>query len=99
MDFANTALVGRGAADVEAANVGLELWKRTPTSIEASVECDGPCLVVVAQPWAPGWRAKVDREDVPLVRTNIAGLGAVAPAGRHYVEFSYRPWSWRSGVP
>ena len=99
LDFATTALVGGGAVDVEAGTVALEVTKHTPTSIEASVKCDGPCLVVVAQPWAPGWRATVDGGDVPLVRTNIAGLGAVAPAGRHNVEFSYRPWSWRSGVP
>jgi hypothetical protein len=99
MEFANAALVGPGATDVEAGMVSLELWKRTPTSVEASVVCDGPCLMVVAQPWAPGWRAAVDGEDVPLVRTNIAGLGAVAPSGRHRVEFSYHPWSWRSGVP
>ncbi|MCW8984304.1 MAG: YfhO family protein [Thermoanaerobaculales bacterium] len=99
LDFENTALVGSGAVDVEAATVGLELWTRTPTAVEASVECDGPCLMVVAQPWAPGWRATVDGEDVPLVRTNIAGLGAVSPSGRHRVEFSYHPWSWRSGVP
>ena len=99
LDFANTALVASGASDVEAATVALDLLKRTPTSVEALVECDGPCLVVVAQPWAPGWWAKVDGEDVPLVRANVAGLGAVAPSGRHRVEFSYRPWSWRSGVP
>jgi hypothetical protein len=99
LDFATTALVGDGAADVGAADVSLELWQRTPTLIEALVECDGPCLMVVAQPWAPGWRATVDGEDAPLVRTNVAGLGAVAPAGRHRVEFSYHPWSWRSGVP
>jgi hypothetical protein len=99
LDFENTALVGGGAVDVEAATVGLELWRRTPTAVEASVECDGPCLMVVAQPWAPGWRATVDGEEVPLVRTNIAGLGVVAPSGRHQVEFSYHPWSWRSGVP
>jgi hypothetical protein len=99
LDFANAALVGGGAVDVEAASVGLELWKRTPTLIEASVECDGPCLVVVAQPWAPGWRAFVDRKEAAVVRANIAGLGAVAPPGRHQIEFSYRPWSWRSGVP
>ena len=70
------------------------MWRRTPTVIEASAECDGPCLVVVAQPWAPGWRAKVDGEPVPLVRTNIAGLGVVTPAGRHSVAFEYRPWLW-----
>lgn len=99
MDFATTALVGGLAAEVDAASVDLELWRRTPTAVEASVECDGPCLIVVAQPWAPGWRAAVDGEEVPLVLTNIAGLGAVAPSGRHRVDFSYRPWSWRSGVP
>jgi hypothetical protein len=99
LDFETTALVGGRAVDVKAVTVGLELWKRTPTVVEASVECDGPCLMVVAQPWAPGWRATVDGKEVPLVRTNIAGLGAVAPSGRHQVEFSYHPWSWRSGVP
>lgn len=99
LDFATTALVGSGAAMVEAATVDLELRNRTPAQVDASVECDGPCLVVVAQPWAPGWRVTMDGEGIPLVRTNIAGLGAVAPAGRHRVEFSYRPWSWRSGVP
>jgi hypothetical protein len=99
LDFETTALVGAGAPVVEADAVGLELWRRTPISVEASVECDGPCLVVVAQPWAPGWSATVDGEAVPLVRTNIAGLGAVKPAGRHPVAFEYRPWSWRGGVP
>jgi hypothetical protein len=99
IDFETTALVGVGAANVSAVNTNLELWRRTPTHIEASVECDGPCLVVVAQPWAPGWRASVDGDSVPLVRTNIAGLGLVAPAGRHSVAFEYRPWLWRNEVP
>ena len=34
-----------------------------------------------------------------LVRTNVAGLGVVAPAGRHAVELDYRPWRWHGGVP
>jgi hypothetical protein len=99
LDYSTTALVDRGAGDVAASVVTLELWKRTPTEVEATVACDGPCLMVVAQPWAPGWRAEVDGETTALVRTNIAGLGAVVPAGRHRVEFSYHPWAWRGGVP
>jgi hypothetical protein len=99
MDFESTALVGAGTSMIDADAVSLELWRRTPTAIEASVECDGPCLVVVAQPWAPGWKATVDGEPVPLVRTNIAGLGVVKPVGLHPVAFEYRPWSWRGGVP
>ncbi len=99
MDFEDTALVGPGASTVAAGEMALDLWQRTPTLVEASVECDGPCLVVVAQPWAPGWGAAVDGARVPTVRTNVAGLGAVAPAGRRTVVFEYRPWSWRNGVP
>jgi hypothetical protein len=99
LDFGTTALVGSGATMVEAESVALELWRRTPTSVEASVTCDGPCLVVVAQPWAPGWQATVDGEGIPLVRTNIAGIGAVAPVGRHTVVLTYHAWSWPGGVP
>jgi len=94
MDFETTAMVSAGAPRIDADIVGLELWLRTPTRLEASTECDGPCLLVLVQPWAPGWRARVDGEPVPLVRTNVAGLGVVAPAGRHSIELDYRPWRW-----
>jgi hypothetical protein len=99
MDFESMAIVDFGASEVSAREMVLDLWQRTPTLIEASVDCDGPCLVLVAQPWAPGWRTSVDGRRVPIVRTNVAGLGAVAPAGRSSVVFEYRPWSWRNGVP
>jgi len=99
MDFETTALVSRGAPTIDASAMSLELWRRTPTGLEAGTECDGPCLLVLAQPWAPGWRAQVDGAPAPLVRTNIAGLGVVVPAGRHAVELDYRPWRWLGEVP
>jgi hypothetical protein len=98
-DFETAALVGAGAEIVSATEIGLELWRRTPTLVEASVECDGPCLVLVAQPWAPGWRATVEGNTVPLVRTNVAGLGVVVPEGRHGIAFEYHPAAWWGGVP
>lgn len=99
VDFETTALVGEGTPNVEADVFSLELWRRTPTEVAATVECDGTCLVVIAQPWAPGWRAEVDGEGAPVVRTNIAGLGVVAPPGRHHVDFSYRLRWWWNAVP
>jgi len=99
MDFETTALVSRGAPIIDASAMSLELWRRTQTGLEAGTECDGPCLLVLAQPWAPGWRARIDGAPAPLVRTNIAGLGVVVPAGRHTVELDYRPWRWLGEVP
>jgi len=93
-DFETTAMVGGGVPTVNATSMSLELWRRTPSRVEATAECDGPCLVVLAQPWAPGWRGEVDDRRVDLVHTDIAGMGVVAPAGRHRVEFTYHPWGW-----
>jgi hypothetical protein len=94
MDFETTAMVSGDTAQIDASTVILELWRRTPTSLEAGTECDGACLLIFAQPWAPGWRARVDGALAPVERTNVAGLGVVAPAGRHSIELDYRPWRW-----
>jgi hypothetical protein len=99
VDFETTAMVSGGAPTIDARVVKLELWRRTPTGLEAGTECDGPCLLILAQPWAPGWRARIDGAPAPVVRTNVAGLGVVAPAGRHAVELDYHPWRWHGGVP
>ncbi len=99
MDFEAAALVSGKVPTIDASAVNLELWRRTPTGLEASTQCDGPCLLILAQPWAPGWRAQIDGAPAPLVRTNVAGLGVVAPAGRHSIELDYRPWRWLDGVP
>ena len=50
--------------------------------------------MVLAQPWAPGWRAEVDGQQTNLVRTDVAGMGVVTPPGRHQVRLTYHPWSW-----
>jgi len=94
VDFDTTALVGDGAQEVDATAMSLELWRRTATGVEATAECDGPCLVVLAQPWAPGWRGEVNDRRVDLVRTDIAGMGVVVPAGRHHLRLTYHPWRW-----
>lgn len=94
LDFEVTALVPLGSPAISATKTILELGSRTPSDLQAVVECDGACLLVVAQPWAPGWRATVDSNPVEVVLTNVAGLGVVAPEGRHTVELSYHPWAW-----
>jgi len=94
VDFEFSALVPPGTPPISSSRTVLELGLRTPSSVKAVVECNGPCLLVVAQPWAPGWRATVDSKPVETVMTNIAGLGVAVPGGRREIELSYHPWAW-----
>jgi len=93
VDFDFSALVPPGTPPISSSRTILELGLRTPSSVKAVVECNGPCLLVVAQPWAPGWRATVDSKPVETVMTNIAGLGVAVPGGRREIELSYHPWA------
>jgi hypothetical protein len=99
VDLATTAVVPPGTPEVAAERVELRPVRIEGPRLELAVDCDGPCLVVAARPWAPGWRAFVDGDERPVVRANLAGLGVAAPAGVHEVELSYHPWRWRGGVP
>jgi len=86
------AVVPAGQGSASAGEMSLEIEDRSPVRILAKVRCDGPCLLVAARAWAPGWRARVDGRPAPLVRANLAGLGAVAPSGSHLIELRYTAW-------
>jgi len=63
--------------------------------VRASAEDRG--LLVLADTWFPGWRAKVDGHDAEIVRTDQLLRGVVIGPGAHTVEFAYVPTSWRIG--
>lgn len=90
MDFARRALVDRPDLEVRASLVDLEVKRDLPAAVVVETRCDGPCLLVVARPWAPGWRARLDGDPAPVVIADIAGMGVVAPPGVHSVELEYR---------
>jgi hypothetical protein len=92
VDFSNAAVVPAGTGEVSARTVSLVTERVSGELMAVRVDCDGPCLVVAARPWAPGWRVRVDGSPAELVRANLAGLGVVVPGGVHEVEFSYHPW-------
>jgi hypothetical protein len=85
-------VVAAGTELVSASERRLEVLDRRPDRLVARVTCNGPCLLVLAQPWAPGWRARVDGVRRPVVRADLAGLGVVCPPGRHEAVLAYRPW-------
>jgi len=92
IDLQTAAVVPEGTPSARASQVSLHQIERSSSSVSARLLCDGPCLVVLARPWAPGWRAEVDGDPAPVVRANLAGLGVSVPAGTHEAKLEYRPW-------
>jgi uncharacterized membrane protein YfhO len=68
-----------------------------PERVVVRATADDRALLVLADTWFPGWHAKVDGRDAPIVRTDQLLRGVVIPSGTHSVEFVYRPLSWRIG--
>jgi hypothetical protein len=64
-------------------------WR--PDRVTVEVEADRRCYLVLADAFDPGWRTRVDGQDVPLLRANIAFRAVAVPAGRHVVDSIYRP--------
>ncbi|MBK9081883.1 MAG: YfhO family protein [Rhizobiales bacterium] len=60
-------------------------------SIEVNAERAG--LLVLHDLYYPGWTAEVDGAATPVVRANLLFRGVEVGAGRHRVEFIFRPFS------
>jgi uncharacterized membrane protein YfhO len=54
--------------------------------------------LVLARLFYPGWRARIDGVEVPIVRVNGALMGVLVPPGAHWVEVGYRPASVANGL-
>ena len=64
--------------------------------LEVDAQADG--TLVLADPTFPGWRARVDGTSAPIASRIGAPIEVRVPGGRHLVEISYEPLSFRLGV-
>ena len=69
-----------------------------PRRVSISLEMQTPGLVVLADLWDPGWRAKLNGRPMEVLRVNHAIRGVVVPAGHGTLEFSFTPTSFTWGV-
>jgi Bacterial membrane protein YfhO len=78
--------------------VAARLRRDSAERISVEVEAPAPSLLVVAEHFDPGWRAKVDGQEADLVQVDLSAIGVSVPRGRHAVELRFRPVGLAAGV-
>lgn len=75
-----------------------KIVEEIPTRVTVSLDMKTAGLVVLADLWNSGWHAYYEGKAVPILRTNHAVRGVVAPAGKGTLEFRYEPASLAWGL-
>ncbi len=65
-----------------------------PEELRCSLQLDRPALLVVADAWAPGWRAESSGRRIPVLRLAGAFRGLALDPGRHELRLRYQPLGW-----
>lgn len=69
-----------------------------PTRIELEVVSSDSGMVVISDTYFPGWVARVDGELTKIYRTNYALRGIPVSGGKHSIQLTYEPISFRISV-
>ena len=64
--------------------------------LRAESPADG--ILVLADPYYPGWRARLDGEAVEILRADHALRAIELPAGQHEIVFEFAGGGYRAGV-
>jgi hypothetical protein len=95
------ARIGEPLATRRSASCGgadrLHVRSREPEVFVVEAELACPGLVVAGDAYYPGWRAWVDGERRPVQELDAVRAVRVG-AGRHVIEFRYRPASFYYGL-
>ncbi len=69
-----------------------------PNRVTINLSMKTAGLIVLADLWDKGWKARVDGRPVPILRTNHAVRGVIVPPGASTLEFRYWPASFAWGL-
>lgn len=75
-----------------------QILEQSPEHYRLRVRRANPGWLVIAQARYPGWKARIDGQEVPLLRANYAFNAIALPQGTSEVEFSYEPLSFQLGL-
>jgi hypothetical protein len=80
------------------ANEPVEVQSEDHESIRLKTTRKEAGWLVYAQPWYPGWKARVNGVETPIVRANYAFSAVRLPAGESTIALDYEPASVRIGA-
>jgi hypothetical protein len=87
---------GEGAAPAGADRV--EIVEHAPHRVRLSAACAARCLAVLTDLHYPGWSARVDGEEAPILATNAIFRGVWLEPGAHEIVYRFRPASFFAGL-
>ncbi len=90
-------------ARVETATDELEPFRPVPLTTRAAnritltATLERPGILVLNEPFFPGWRAWDGETELPVLRANVLFRAVVLAPGRHDLRLEFAPTSWRLG--
>lgn len=72
--------------------------RRTFTHVAIDVDAVRPCVLVLADAYYPGWHARIDETRAEVFPVYHAFRAIIVPQGKHTVEYSFSPLSFRLGL-
>lgn len=68
-----------------------------PNKIVIEANANGGSILVLSDPFYPGWKAFIDGSETKILRANYAFRGVIIPSGKSTIKFTYKPDSFRIG--
>ena len=75
-----------------------QVIESAPKRFVIQADLPAPGLLILSEIYYPGWKATVDGQPAPLLRTDVVLRGVPLAAGSHRVEIHYAPSSFRLGA-
>jgi len=72
--------------------------EETNSTVEVATQCGKPGMLLLRESYDNQWQARVDGVIAPLTASPEHFRLVNVPAGKHTVEFRYRPWSFTVGL-
>jgi len=75
----------------------LTIHSEKPNEVAITLDGRGAGLLVLTDPWYPGWVCRIDGEEAPIWKADYAFRGVIVPVGSREVVFRFEPQSYRRG--